>query len=68
MTNSSDFRILEAVDIPELYHLEDVLVFPVKGRRPHPIEISGGDLDGDQYFVTYLLMPILLTFSVGTST
>ncbi|KAF8692039.1 hypothetical protein HU200_039988 [Digitaria exilis] len=48
-----DVRILEAVDIPELYHLVDCLVFPKKGERPHANEASGSDLDGDIYFVTW---------------
>jgi RNA-dependent RNA polymerase len=48
-----DVRILEAVDVPELYHLVDCLVFPKKGERPHANEASGSDLDGDLYFVTW---------------
>nr|XP_034599084.1 probable RNA-dependent RNA polymerase SHL2 [Setaria viridis] len=48
-----DVRILEAVDVPELHHLVDCLVFPKKGKRPHPNEASGSDLDGDVYFVTW---------------
>lgn len=32
---------------------ENVLIFPSKGKRPHPNEIAGSDLDGDQYFVFY---------------
>jgi len=32
---------------------ENVLIFPSKGKRPHPNEISGSDLDGDEYFVFY---------------
>ncbi|KAL6659286.1 hypothetical protein ACP70R_003326 [Stipagrostis hirtigluma subsp. patula] len=48
-----DVRILEAVDVPELRHLVDCLVFPKKGERPHANEASGSDLDGDVYFVTW---------------
>ncbi|XP_010531131.1 PREDICTED: RNA-dependent RNA polymerase 6-like [Tarenaya hassleriana] len=48
-----DVRILEAVDVPELHHLYDCLVFPQKGERPHTNEASGSDLDGDLYFVTW---------------
>ncbi|XP_039855171.1 probable RNA-dependent RNA polymerase SHL2 [Panicum virgatum] len=48
-----DVRILEAVDVPELHHLVDCLVFPRKGDRPHANEASGSDLDGDVFFVTW---------------
>ena len=48
-----DIRVLEAIDDPRLHHLVDCIVFPVKGNRPHPSEIAGSDLDGDQYFVTW---------------
>ncbi|CAF4406086.1 unnamed protein product, partial [Rotaria sp. Silwood2] len=47
-----DFRRLTAVDVPQLKKcMRDCIVFPTKGKRPHPNEMSGSDLDGDQYWV-----------------
>jgi RNA-dependent RNA polymerase len=47
-----DIRRLQAVDIPDLRpFIRDCIVFPVRGFRPHSNEISGSDLDGDQYWV-----------------
>jgi hypothetical protein len=46
-------QILEAVDIKELYHLKNVIVFPQKGLRPITQLISNGDLDGDVYFISW---------------
>ena len=42
-----DLQKLVAVAKPELAHLVDCVVFPVKGRRPAADIMSGGDLDGD---------------------
>ncbi|KAK4394629.1 RNA-dependent RNA polymerase 2 [Sesamum angolense] len=50
-----DVRVLEAVCDVKLQenNLVDCLVFPQKGDRPHPNECSGGDLDGDLYFISW---------------
>ena len=48
-----DIRVLTAVNVEELNYLIDCIVFPTQGERPHPSEIAGSDLDGDQYFVCW---------------
>ncbi|KAK2635559.1 hypothetical protein Ddye_030351 [Dipteronia dyeriana] len=48
-----DVRVLRAVNVPDLHHMVDCVVFPQKGMRPHPNECSGSDLDGDIYFVCW---------------
>jgi RNA-dependent RNA polymerase len=45
--------LLEAVRIKELEYLENVVVFPQLGSRPHQNESSGGDLDGDVFFICW---------------
>ncbi|GAB2289531.1 RNA-dependent RNA polymerase 2 [Dionaea muscipula] len=50
-----DVRVLDAVYDVRLEEkgLVDCLIFPQKGKRPHPNECSGGDLDGDLYFISW---------------
>ena len=36
-----DVRVLQAVAVPQLKHLVNVVVFPILGERPHPNELSG---------------------------
>ncbi|KAG5230124.1 RNA-dependent RNA polymerase [Salix suchowensis] len=50
-----DIRVLEAVYDVELEEkgLVDCIIFPQTGGRPHPNECSGGDLDGDQFFISW---------------
>lgn len=75
---AGDIRTLQAVDILELYCLQDVLVFSSQGDRmflktlfflrekeqicfllgPDCHKISGSDLDGDHYFVSFLFFSL----------
>ncbi len=48
-----DIRVVDAVDVPQLRHLRDVVVFPLKGDQDVPSMCSGGDLDGDDFFVIW---------------
>lgn len=48
-----DLRVVMAVDKPQLRHLRDVVVFPSTGERDIASMCSGGDLDGDDYFVIW---------------
>ncbi|PKX91697.1 RNA dependent RNA polymerase [Aspergillus novofumigatus IBT 16806] len=48
-----DIRVVRAVNVPQLSHLKDVVVFPQIGDRDIPSMCSGGDLDGDDYLVIW---------------
>ncbi|CZT04968.1 related to RNA-dependent RNA polymerase SAD-1 [Rhynchosporium graminicola] len=48
-----DLRVVEAVNVPALHHLRDVVVFPIQGDRDVPSMCSGGDLDGDDFFIIW---------------
>ncbi|RPB04079.1 RdRP-domain-containing protein [Choiromyces venosus 120613-1] len=48
-----DVRKVMAVNIKELHHLRNVVVFSQKGDRDLPNMLSGGDLDGDDYIVIW---------------
>ncbi|CAF4332776.1 unnamed protein product, partial [Rotaria sordida] len=46
-----DIRTFTAINHSKLKHLKDVVVFSQQGDRPAPHDISGSDLDGDEYLV-----------------
>lgn len=48
-----DIRVVRAVNVPQLNHLRDVVVFPQTGDRDVPSMCSGGDLDGDDYLIIW---------------
>mmetsp|Transcript_24703 Transcript_24703/g.51684 ORF Transcript_24703/g.51684 Transcript_24703/m.51684 type:complete len:1337 (+) Transcript_24703:117-4127(+) len=48
-----DMRMLLAVNIPKLRDHKNVLLFSQHGERPEADKMSGSDLDGDQFAVTW---------------
>ncbi|KAJ3034383.1 hypothetical protein HDV00_005069 [Rhizophlyctis rosea] len=48
-----DVKVLKAVDRHQLHHLRNVCVFSQLGNRPLVNELSGSDLDGDEYAVFF---------------
>ncbi|OAP59082.1 hypothetical protein AYL99_06380 [Fonsecaea erecta] len=48
-----DVRVVKAVNVPHLRHHCDVVVMPATGDRDLPSMCSGGDLDGDDYIVSW---------------
>lgn len=48
-----DVRVVKAVDVPALHHIRDAVVFPQTGDRDLPSMCSGGDLDGDDFVVSW---------------
>jgi RNA-dependent RNA polymerase len=51
--HAGDVRVVQAVDVPALHHLKDVVVLPQTGDRDIANMCSGGDLDGDDYIVIW---------------
>ena len=45
--------MLEAVDIPELRGHKNIILFSQMGKRPEADKMSGSDLDGDQFAITW---------------
>ncbi|KAK3716992.1 hypothetical protein LTR37_006047 [Vermiconidia calcicola] len=50
---SSDIQKIKAVFRPELAHILDVVVFPARGPRPLADKLSGGDYDGDTFWICW---------------
>ncbi|KAK1834909.1 RNA dependent RNA polymerase-domain-containing protein [Podospora conica] len=48
-----DLQKFKAVQKDELSHLVDCIVFSTRGKRPAADLMSGGDLDGDTFFVSW---------------
>jgi RNA-dependent RNA polymerase len=51
--HTGDVRMLRAVDVPQLQGQRNVILFSQHGDRPEADKMSGSDLDGDQFAVTW---------------
>ncbi|KAK4929864.1 hypothetical protein LTR49_003491 [Elasticomyces elasticus] len=51
--DGSNIQKLRGVLCPELAHLYDVIVFSIHGPRPEAGKLSGGDYDGDTFWVCW---------------
>ncbi|KAL3905877.1 MAG: hypothetical protein SGILL_009501, partial [Bacillariaceae sp.] len=51
--HAGDVRMLRAVDHPHLRNQKNVILFSQHGDRPEADKMSGSDLDGDQFAVTW---------------
>ena len=49
----SEMRVVKTKNVPQMNHLVNCIAFSKNGNRPLPNCLSGGDLDGDQYFVSF---------------
>ncbi|CEF83201.1 hypothetical protein FGSG_09076 [Fusarium graminearum PH-1] len=59
-----DWQKFKVVERPELAHLTDCIVFSTRGKRPAADMMSGGDLDGDTFFVCW--DPDLIPSTIST--
>ncbi|KAK5708554.1 hypothetical protein LTR17_020587 [Elasticomyces elasticus] len=50
---NADIQKIRCVYKPELAHLRDVVVFSIHGPRPLASKLSGGDYDGDTFWICW---------------
>lgn len=53
MHRRSDVQKVRAVYSDQLAYIQDVIVFPMRGRYPLAEKMSNGDYDGDRYWVCW---------------
>ena len=52
--NCNHFYDLQQIDTSQYKsHPKEIYACALKGKRPHPDEMAGSDLDGDMYFVLW---------------